>query len=406
MDADGVTTAMAYEGNEVIENGQRRMLLFDGGYVDFSGSEPRYLWYTKDHLGSVRAVSDTAGIVLSAYAYGPYGEDFAGEEEVESGQVDPDPLTINGMNPNLENMPIYPGGTVQSPVSSMSIPGAESEFEEEEDREEPPVIYSAPAAPTWQPYRFSGKESLTRVGLPLYDFGARMYSPSNTRWMTIDPLAEKYYHISPYVYCAGNPVNLVDPDGRSWYYSFVDGSFVSHIDDDDDKIYMLSQEQIDAANGDTEMMQGYRSDENEFGLLALLDNGIDLDVATSVISDLFDRANRTEEDGNESYIAKPEIVLFADYNGPEASSTLKTLNVNLKAGLFNGYDVINLFAHEIGHTIDRNRGRVLEKMTAKQRESSADRFAKYHWSNEKISDYRRNLNIQHGKSLGYNWNEL
>ena len=217
MDADGVTTAMDYEGNEVIENGQRRMLLFDGGYVDFSGSEPRYLWYTKDHLGSVRAVSDVAGIVFSAYAYGPYGEDFAGEEEAESGQVDPDPLTINGMNPNLENMPIYPGGgAVQSPVSSMSIPGAESEFEEEDALEEPPVIYSAPAAPTWQPYRFSGKESLTRVGLPLYDFGARMYSPSNTRWMTIDPLAEKYYHISPYVYCAGNPVNLVDPDGREW----------------------------------------------------------------------------------------------------------------------------------------------------------------------------------------------
>lgn len=28
----------------------------DGGYVDFSGSEPRYCWYTKDHLGSVSSV--------------------------------------------------------------------------------------------------------------------------------------------------------------------------------------------------------------------------------------------------------------------------------------------------------------------------------------------------------------
>ena len=32
--------------------------------------------------------------------------------------------------------------------------------------------------------------------------------------MTMDPLCEKYYHISPYAYCAGNPVNLVDPDGN------------------------------------------------------------------------------------------------------------------------------------------------------------------------------------------------
>lgn len=29
-----------------------------------------------------------------------------------------------------------------------------------------------------------------------------------------DPLSEKYYGISPYAYCAGNPVNYVDPDGR------------------------------------------------------------------------------------------------------------------------------------------------------------------------------------------------
>lgn len=27
-------------------------------------------------------------------------------------------------------------------------------------------------------------------------------------------MAEKYYSISPYAYCAGNPVNLVDPEGR------------------------------------------------------------------------------------------------------------------------------------------------------------------------------------------------
>jgi hypothetical protein len=35
------------------------------------------------------------------------------------------------------------------------------------------------------------------------------------RWMTMDPLAEKYYHISPYAYCVGDPVNLADPDGRN-----------------------------------------------------------------------------------------------------------------------------------------------------------------------------------------------
>ena len=30
-------------------------------------------------------------------------------------------------------------------------------------------------------------------------------------------MAEKYYDISPYVYCAGNPVNLLDPDGKRFH---------------------------------------------------------------------------------------------------------------------------------------------------------------------------------------------
>ena len=31
---------------------------------------------------------------------------------------------------------------------------------------------------------------------------------------TSDPLQQKYLDISPYAYCAGDPVNLVDVDGR------------------------------------------------------------------------------------------------------------------------------------------------------------------------------------------------
>ena len=34
------------------------------------------------------------------------------------------------------------------------------------------------------------------------------------RWTSVDPLAGKYPGISPYAYCAGNPINVVDPDGR------------------------------------------------------------------------------------------------------------------------------------------------------------------------------------------------
>ena len=33
--------------------------------------------------------------------------------------------------------------------------------------------------------------------------------PKDGIFTGIDPLAEKYYHLSPYAYCAGNPVNVV-----------------------------------------------------------------------------------------------------------------------------------------------------------------------------------------------------
>ncbi len=40
-----------------------------------------------------------------------------------------------------------------------------------------------------------------------------MYDPCTARWISQDPLAEKYYFVSPYAFCSNNPVNFVDPDG-------------------------------------------------------------------------------------------------------------------------------------------------------------------------------------------------
>ena len=57
-------------------------------------------------------------------------------------------------------------------------------------------------------------------GLDWYDYGARYYEPVLSRFTTMDPLAEKFYSISPYAYCAGNPVMFVDPDGRAWKPTF------------------------------------------------------------------------------------------------------------------------------------------------------------------------------------------
>ena len=60
-------------------------------------------------------------------------------------------------------------------------------------------------------YTFSAKERDSETGLSY--FGARYYSSDLSIWLSVDPMAAKYPSLSPYVYCADNPVAIVDPNG-------------------------------------------------------------------------------------------------------------------------------------------------------------------------------------------------
>ena len=63
---------------------------------------------------------------------------------------------------------------------------------------------------------FTGKERDVETGYGY--FGARyMDHELMTMWLSVDPMADKYPSISPYAYCAWNPMKLVDPDGNDWY---------------------------------------------------------------------------------------------------------------------------------------------------------------------------------------------
>lgn len=62
-------------------------------------------------------------------------------------------------------------------------------------------------------FTFTGKEKDSESGY--HYFGARYYdSEALTMWLSVDPMSDKYPSLSPYNYCAWNPVKLVDPDGR------------------------------------------------------------------------------------------------------------------------------------------------------------------------------------------------
>lgn len=159
-----------YAANYRIENGTVTMIHTDAGYYTpllapggSTASSYTHIWYLKDHLGNNRVLADGSGNAVALHDYDPYGEEIA--------------------------------------VASSSLP------------------YPLPPGAKDSPYKYGGKEWNETTST--YDFEARYLSPSFHRFTTMDPLAEKYYSISPYAYCANNPANLVDPFGLTTYV--VDG---------------------------------------------------------------------------------------------------------------------------------------------------------------------------------------
>ncbi len=139
------------------------------GFYDFENF--RYIYQYKDHLGNARL---------------NYGRDVNGELFTEDGN-DYYPFGLNFINP---------------------LGGAQQVFN--------------PSA-TYKNYKYNGKE-LQETGM--YDYGARMYMPDIGRWGVVDPLAEEMTRHSPYNYVFNNPINAIDPDGRSPIYNEQIGQYV------------------------------------------------------------------------------------------------------------------------------------------------------------------------------------
>ena len=67
----------------------------------------------------------------------------------------------------------------------------------------------------------------------------RHYHSTLSIWLSVDPMSDKYPGVSPYVYCANNPVRLVDPNGEE-ISDHIDqyGKIIAHYDDNDNGVYV------------------------------------------------------------------------------------------------------------------------------------------------------------------------
>ncbi|MBQ2543926.1 MAG: hypothetical protein II556_03130, partial [Bacteroidales bacterium] len=87
-------------------------------------------------------------------------------------------------------------------------------------------------------YLWTGKELQHQIfDTPAYDSSARLLF-TNGLFASLDPLAEKYPGISPYAYCAGDPVNLLDTNGCSIStHTDASGNVVAVYNDGDLGVY-------------------------------------------------------------------------------------------------------------------------------------------------------------------------
>ena len=176
--------------------------------TDDGSSTYKVQHYLRDHLGSVRSVIDgDTGTVIETNDYYPFGKRIQVtdpvSEPVEGSQHAAEPAVA----------PVAPATS----VASTSSPNR---------------------------WRFSGKEDQSFLGasIPLLDFGARMYNPAIARWTAADPLSEKYYGISPYVYCLGNPISVIDPDGMDIWTMDEKGNVVWVKESDDHRLYYMNND--------------------------------------------------------------------------------------------------------------------------------------------------------------------
>ena len=172
-------------GSLTLRNGRIDKLQFEEGYcqaVEYSGNASQdnftFHYYDRDHLGNIRqvikATGSYKGTVIQTMDYYPFGAQFCDGSTASE---------------------------VQSRKYNFSIEREKRKLVcfSEREKNRPKV---------------NGKELDKMHGLNTYDYGARQYNPVTARWDRMDPLCEKYYSISPYAYCEGNPVRYIDSDGR------------------------------------------------------------------------------------------------------------------------------------------------------------------------------------------------
>ena len=239
-----------------------------------------------------------------------------------------------------------------------------------------PLTVPGPLPPVRWTFTFSAKEKDTETGLSVTSlrsvssfslsqsqtslvwhslmrrFGARYYSSDLSIWLSVDPQASKYPSLSPYVYCADNPVKLVDPNGED---------FETEIDYDNKTITITIKATYYTANCNKELLQkGVDMWNNQSGMYSYVMGEGDNAVSCTIKFELLIAEGNFETDADafkampmgqsSNFVSLIDNVLDDNENEVRGKCDGKIAYISKNHSLF-GFNQSRTMAHELGHTL-------------------------------------------------------
>ncbi len=200
------------------------------------------------------------------------------------------------------------------------------------------------------PYKYSGKELETEDGLDLYDFGARQYYPAIAMFDRPDPKAMDYPHLSPYSYCAGNPIRYIDPTGEELRYYDGDKEYIYGLENGRIVVYDTKNNVVDPSTLSVPHQL----------TVEYLNEYLGSDIGKQVVSGIIesDKTVSMTYDGEkgDSFNSGSGIMTFDPFKDECGISFEEANGYNRK-----GSATINL-SHEIAHAEDWIKGTINENV--------------------------------------------
>jgi hypothetical protein len=155
-----------------------------------------------------------------------------------------------------------------------------------------------------------------------------MYDAAIGRFFTQDAFAEKYYPLNPYQYAANNPINLVDINGDSIWFTQNEGVWTLH----------MTGKVLNNSSGEAPTAEDFMRKMNS----SFANSGIETDIQFSDVSSMDD----VEESDH-------LIVVVDDVSDGNGESVRGGKVAYVEGSGFNrdNDDVVNTMVHESGHML-------------------------------------------------------